>query len=78
MAAVVLVHEVAEVFVVANGVRAGRTRPLATPRGRTPHIGASSPGRGGVGVTDPREVSDVASPVSTVPGPQPRRSDDGP
>ncbi|MBK0868696.1 cadmium-translocating P-type ATPase [Saccharopolyspora sp. HNM0986] len=30
LAAVVLVHEVAEVFVIANGVRAGRTRHLAT------------------------------------------------
>ena len=29
LAAVVLVHEIAEVFVIANGVRAGRTRPLA-------------------------------------------------
>ena len=29
LAAVVLVHEVAEVFVIANGVRAGRTKPLA-------------------------------------------------
>ncbi|BDZ62640.1 hypothetical protein GCM10025873_24310 [Demequina sediminis] len=28
LAAVVLVHEVAEVVVIANGVRAGRTRPL--------------------------------------------------
>jgi hypothetical protein len=28
LAAVVLVHEVAEVFVIANGVRAGRTKPL--------------------------------------------------
>ncbi|MCB2412552.1 cadmium-translocating P-type ATPase [Demequina sp. TTPB684] len=28
LAAVVLVHEVAEVFVIANGVRAGRARPL--------------------------------------------------
>ncbi|WNB84747.1 heavy metal translocating P-type ATPase [Cellulomonas sp. ATA003] len=28
LAAVVLVHEIAEVFVIANGVRAGRTRPL--------------------------------------------------
>jgi len=28
LAAVVLVHEVAEVFVIANGVRAGRTQPL--------------------------------------------------
>ena len=30
LAAVVLVHEVAEVFVIANGVRAGRTKPLAS------------------------------------------------
>ncbi|MDT0276107.1 heavy metal translocating P-type ATPase [Blastococcus goldschmidtiae] len=29
LAAVVLVHEVAEIFVIANGVRAGRTKPLA-------------------------------------------------
>ena len=29
LAAVVLVHEVAEVFVIANGVRAGRTSPLS-------------------------------------------------
>ena len=29
LAAVVLVHEVAEVFVIANGVRAGRAHPLA-------------------------------------------------
>ena len=28
LAAVVLVHEIAEVFVIANGVRAGRTKPL--------------------------------------------------
>ena len=28
LAAVVLVHEVAEIFVIGNGVRAGRTRPL--------------------------------------------------
>lgn len=28
LAAVVLVHEIAEVFVIANGVRAGRTHPL--------------------------------------------------
>lgn len=31
LAAVVLVHEVAEVFVIANGVRAGRTTHLPTP-----------------------------------------------
>jgi cation-transporting ATPase G len=30
LAAVVLVHEVAEVFGIANGVRAGRTRQLTT------------------------------------------------
>ena len=30
LAAVVLVHELAEVGVIANGVRAGRTRHLAT------------------------------------------------
>lgn len=29
LAAVVLVHEVAEIFVIGNGVRAGRVRPLA-------------------------------------------------
>lgn len=29
LAAVVLVHEVAEIVVIANGVRAGRTKPLA-------------------------------------------------
>ena len=29
LAAVVLVHEVAEIFVIGNGVRAGRARPLA-------------------------------------------------
>ena len=32
LAAVVLVHEVAEVFVIANGVRAGRTQPLTQDR----------------------------------------------
>jgi cation-transporting ATPase G len=31
LAAVVLVHEVAEIVVIANGVRAGRTKPLAQP-----------------------------------------------
>ena len=30
LAAVVLVHELAEVLVIANGVRAGRTRQLPT------------------------------------------------
>ena len=30
LAAVVLVHELAEIVVIANGVRAGRTKPLAT------------------------------------------------
>jgi cation-transporting ATPase G len=42
LAAVVLVHEVAEVFVIANGVRAGRTRPLAAAPSGTPQIDASS------------------------------------
>ena len=30
LAAVVLVHELAEIVVIANGVRAGRTKPLAS------------------------------------------------
>jgi cation-transporting ATPase G len=30
LAAVVAIHEVAEVIVITNGVRAGRTRPLST------------------------------------------------
>ncbi len=49
LAAVVLVHEVAEVVVIANGVRAGRAKPLAiTPGDRqaplvpTAAVGASS------------------------------------
>ncbi|WP_020578698.1 heavy metal translocating P-type ATPase [Actinopolymorpha alba] len=33
LAAVVLVHEVAEIFVIANGVRAGRARPLGSRPG---------------------------------------------
>ena len=36
LAAVVLVHEVAEIFVIGNGVRAGRARPLALARAATP------------------------------------------
>lgn len=36
LAAVVLVHEIAEVFVIGNGVRAGRLRPLT---------GSAAPGR---------------------------------
>lgn len=36
LAAVVLVHEVAEIFVIGNGVRAGRTRPLPPPPAATP------------------------------------------
>lgn len=31
LAAVVLVHEFTEVIVIANGVRAGRIKPLAGP-----------------------------------------------
>ncbi|MBI4940993.1 MAG: cadmium-translocating P-type ATPase [Actinobacteria bacterium] len=40
LAAVVLIHEVAEVFVIANGVRAGRARPLP------PHPTATITARG--------------------------------
>ncbi|MDH6675917.1 cation-transporting ATPase G [Rhodococcus sp. LBL1] len=36
LAAVVLVHEVAEIVIIANGVRAGRVRPLITPAPATP------------------------------------------
>ncbi|MGW5721453.1 heavy metal translocating P-type ATPase [Amycolatopsis sp. NPDC003865] len=36
LAAVVLVHELAEVVVIANGVRAGRTKPLAITTGDRP------------------------------------------
>ncbi len=35
LAAVVLVHELAEIVVIANGVRAGRTQPLAGSRNHT-------------------------------------------
>lgn len=35
LAAVVAVHEVAEVAVIANGVRAGRARPLPAAAGTT-------------------------------------------
>ena len=39
LAAVVFVHEVAEVLVIANGVRAGRTKPLsAAPTGEGAHV----------------------------------------
>ena len=48
LAAVVLVHEVAEVFVIANGVRAGRTQSLQASTGtahptRTPTAAGVSP-----------------------------------
>ncbi|KUI37464.1 ATPase P [Mycobacterium sp. GA-2829] len=46
LAAVVLVHELAEVVVIANGVRAGRAKPLAvTPVGRptsSPHTATAA------------------------------------
>ncbi|CRK55326.1 Lead, cadmium, zinc and mercury transporting ATPase; Copper-translocating P-type ATPase [Alloactinosynnema sp. L-07] len=49
LAAVVLVHEVAEIVVIANGVRAGRAKPLAltpgdrpAPRTQPATVGASS------------------------------------
>jgi len=38
LAAVVLVHELAEVVVIANGVRAGRTKPLAITAARPPSV----------------------------------------
>ncbi|MGK2874386.1 MAG: heavy metal translocating P-type ATPase [Nocardioides sp.] len=40
LAAVVLVHEVAEIFVIGNGVRAGRVRPLAPAPAATPAVAA--------------------------------------
>ncbi|CAA0123233.1 putative cation-transporting ATPase G [Mycolicibacterium vanbaalenii] len=48
LAAVVLVHEVAEIVVIANGVRAGRTTPLAAatverPASRTRAAAVSAP-----------------------------------
>ena len=42
LAAVVLVHEVAEVFVIANGVRAGRTRPLTATASAPTKAGAQA------------------------------------
>ena len=49
LAAVVLVHELAEIVVIANGVRAGRTKPLAAAAverpaspTRAPAVGAPS------------------------------------
>jgi len=42
LAAVVLVHEVAEVFVIANGVRAGRAHALAVTPSGTPQVGANA------------------------------------
>jgi hypothetical protein len=44
-----LVHEVAEVFVIANGVRAGRTRPLAAAQWHAADRGRQLPGRRGAG-----------------------------
>ena len=38
LAAVVLVHEVAEIFVIGNGVRAGRVRPLPPAPTATPML----------------------------------------
>lgn len=44
LVAVVLVHELAEVLVIANGVRAGRTQPLPTAAVATPsRVDASAP-----------------------------------
>ncbi len=47
LAAVVLVHEVAEIFVIGNGVRAGRVRPLPPAPTATP-TAAAVPARAGV------------------------------
>ena len=41
LAAVVLVHEVAEIFVIGNGVRAGRVRPLPPAPANTPTAAAA-------------------------------------
>jgi len=43
LAAVVLVHEVAEIFVIGNGVRAGRARPLAPPPAATHPVPVPAP-----------------------------------
>jgi len=40
LAAVVAVHELAEIVVIANGVRAGRTKPLARPDAAAPLPGS--------------------------------------
>ena len=48
LAAVVLVHEVAEIFVIGNGVRAGRARPLA-PAPAAAATKAAVPAKAGVG-----------------------------
>lgn len=40
LAAVVLVHEVAEIFVIGNGVRAGRARPLPPAPAGSPAVAA--------------------------------------
>ncbi|WP_017586864.1 heavy metal translocating P-type ATPase [Nocardiopsis ganjiahuensis] len=41
LAAVVLVHEVAEVVVIANGMRAGRRRPVRGPGAGAPRVSAA-------------------------------------
>ena len=46
LAAVVLVHEVAEIFVIGNGVRAGRVRPLPPAPTATP-TAATVPAKAG-------------------------------
>lgn len=46
LAAVVLVHEVAEIFVIGNGVRAGRVRPLPPAPTATP-TAATAPAEAG-------------------------------
>ena len=67
LAAVVLVHELAEVFVIANGVRAGRATTLC-PRGRpatgrahrsaVPHRGLTHPSAVQLGARRPNSRFD--------------------
>jgi len=47
LAAVVLVHEVAEIFVIGNGVRAGRARPLAPQPAATHSTSLPQPAEAG-------------------------------
>ena len=48
LASVVLVHELAEILVIGNGVRAGRARPLPSPPQDAPVVPAPSPAEAGI------------------------------